>query len=210
MGPNESAARMEIKNSFEVPVGIDRAWDVLTDVRQVAACMPGAELTDEVDDGSYRGNVKVKVGPIALSFAGDARFVELDEVAKRMRMRAKGKELRGRGAAEATVTSQLIANGNATTVDITTEIQLSGSVAQYGRNMISDVSSHLVGQFADCLAVQVAGTKDEAAAATAKADEGVPALRLLLHAVWSAIKRMFRRRDPAAEPVEEGAGHDRR
>jgi carbon monoxide dehydrogenase subunit G len=183
---------VEVKNSFEVPVSIDRAWIVLTDVRQVAECMPGAELTEVLDDGSYRGKVKVKLGPIALSFAGEAHFVELDETAKRILIKAKGREVRGRGGAEATVASHLVASGSSTLVEITTDIHLSGSVAQYGRNMISDVSSRLVGQFADCLATQVAGTEEEAAIAQTKADKGLPALRLLLQALWNGIKRLFR------------------
>jgi carbon monoxide dehydrogenase subunit G len=199
---------VEIKNSFEVPVGIDLAWEVLTDVQRVAGCMPGAELTEVADDGSYRGKVKVKVGPIAMSFAGEARFVELDEASKRMLLKAKGKELRGRGAAEATVTSQLAADGDSTVVDITTDIQLSGTVAQFGRGMIGDVSSHLVGQFADCLATQLAGTREEAAAATAKADEGVPAIRLFMRALWNAIRRLFRPRARVESQTNGPRGDD--
>lgn len=185
---------MEIKNTFEVPVGIERAWAVLTDVEQVAACMPGAELTEAGEDGTYRGKVKVKVGPINLSFSGEAHFEELDESARRMLMKAKGKELKGRGAAEATVTSELIESGDsATEVAITTDLQLSGSVAQYGRNMISDVSSHLVGQFADCLRSQVAGSEEDAQTAVSKAQESVPGIRLFLAALLKAIKRLLRR-----------------
>lgn len=190
---------MEIKNSFEVPVGVDRAWAVLTDVKQVAECMPGAELTEMLDDGSYRGSVKVKIGPIALSFAGEARFTELDEASRRMLIKAKGKELRGRGSAEATVSSQLAASGSSTHVDITTDIQLSGSVAQYGRNMIADVSTRLIDQFADCLATQVVGTEEEVVVAHKKAAKGVPAIRLLLQALWNAIKRVFRSGSPSSD-----------
>ena len=183
---------MEVRNSFEVPVGVDRAWAVLTDVQQVAECMPGAELSETRDDGSYRGNVKVKIGPIALNFAGEARFAEVDEASRTMLIKAKGKELRGRGSAEATVSSRLAASGSSTLVDITTDIHLSGSVAQYGRNMISDVSTRLVDQFADCLAAHLAGTEEEAAVAHEKAAKGVPAVRLLLQALWNSIKRLFR------------------
>jgi carbon monoxide dehydrogenase subunit G len=185
---------VEIKNSFEVPVGVDSTWRLLTDVEKVAACMPGAELTEMSDDGSYKGRVKVKVGPISLSFSGDARFEELDEASKVMKMKAKGKELRGRGAAEATVTSVLTPSGTTSTeVVITTDLQLSGSVAQYGRNMVSDVSTHLVGQFADCLRSQLAGTEEEAQTAIAKAEKGVPGIRLFFSALWAAIKRFFGR-----------------
>jgi carbon monoxide dehydrogenase subunit G len=184
---------VEIKNSFEVPVGVDSTWRLLTDVEKVAACMPGAELTEMSDDGTYKGKVKVKVGPISLSFAGEARFEEMDESSKVMRMKAKGKEMRGRGAAEATVTSVLTPSGTSTAVDITTDLQLSGAVAQYGRNMVSDVSTHLVGQFADCLKSQLAGTEEEAQTALAKADKGISGIRLFFSALWAAIKRFFGR-----------------
>jgi carbon monoxide dehydrogenase subunit G len=185
---------VEIKNSFEVPVDVDGAWVVLTDVERVAKCMPGAELTDASDDGTYRGKVKVKVGPISLSFSGDARFDELDESAKRMRLKAKGREMRGRGAAEATVVSELAPSGDSSTqVVITTDLQLSGAVAQYGRNMMSDVSTHLVGQFADCLRSQLSGTKEEADRAVSAAEKGVPGIRLFLAALWKAVKRLFGR-----------------
>ena len=185
---------MEITNSFEAPVAVDSMWRLLTDVEKVASCMPGAELTEMSDDGTFRGKVKVKVGPISLSFAGEANFEELDESAKRMRMKAKGKELRGRGAAEAMVTSVLTSSGaSSTEVVITTDLKLSGAVAQYGRNMVSDVSTHLVGQFADCLQKQLAGTEEEAQTAVAVADKGVPGIRLLLSALWKAVKRFFSR-----------------
>lgn len=195
---------MEIESVFEVPVSVDRAWVVLTDVEQVAACMPGAELTEVADDGTYQGKVKVKVGPIHLSFAGEARFIDLDKSAKRMRMKAKGKETKGRGSAEATITSQLTAAGDSTRVEITTDVQLSGSVAQYGRNMISDVSTHLVGRFADCLALQLAGGGEQAEAAIARAGKGVPALRLILTALWAVIRRFFRRITGRSNPTDEG------
>jgi carbon monoxide dehydrogenase subunit G len=193
---------VEIKNSFEVPVGVDTAWVVLTDVERVAACMPGAELTEVGDDGIYRGRVKVKVGPISLAFSGEARFEELDEPAKRMLLKAKGREVRGRGAAEATVTSELAPSGSSSTqVEITTDLHLSGSVAQYGRNMLSDVSSHLVGQFANCLRSQLAGSGEEAQAAISEAEKGVPGIRLFLAAFWKAVKRFFRR-------IVGGSGQD--
>lgn len=183
---------MEIKNSFETPAGVDTTWRLLTDVEKVASCMPGAELTEMKDDGTFRGKVKVKVGPISLSFSGEAQFEELDESAKRMRMKAKGKELRGRGAAEAMVTSVLTSSGaSSTEVVITTDLKLTGAVAQYGRNMVSDVSTHLVGQFANCLKSQLAGTEEEAQTAEAEADKGIPGVRLFLSASWKAIKRFF-------------------
>lgn len=185
---------MEIKNSFEVPVGIDATWRLLTDVEKVATCMPGAELTEISDDGVFKGKVKVKVGPISLAFTGQAEFEELDEAGKTMRMKAKGKETRGRGAAQATVLSVLTSSGaSSTEVVITTDLQLSGSVAQYGRNMVSDVSTHLVGQFADCLRSQLAGTQEEAQMAVSKAGKGVPGIRLALSALWKAIRRFFTR-----------------
>lgn len=184
---------MEIKNSFDVPVGVDEAWKLLTDVERVAQCMPGAELTDVGDDGTYKGKIKVKVGPINLSFSGEASFEELDQTAKRMVLKAQGREVRGRGAAQASVVSQLSGNGGSTEVAITTDLQLSGAVAQYGRNMIADVSGHLVGQFSDCLRTQLTGTGEEREAAISKAQQGVPGVKLLLRALWSALKRFGKR-----------------
>jgi hypothetical protein len=109
-------------------------------------------------------------------------------------MKAKGKELRGRGAAEAMVTSVLTPSGaSSTEVVITTDLKLTGAVAQYGRNMVSDVSTHLVGQFADCLKTQLAGTEEEAQTAVSEAEKGVPGIRLFLSALWKAIKRFFGR-----------------
>jgi carbon monoxide dehydrogenase subunit G len=200
---------VEIKNSFEVPVGVDGAWIVLTDVERVAKCMPGAELTDVSEDGAYRGKVKVKVGPISLAFAGEARFDELDEAAKRMKLKAKGREMRGRGAAEASVVSELSPSGDsATQVVITTDLQLSGAVAQYGRNMLSDVSTHLVGQFADCLRSQLSGTGEEAEMAISKAEKGVPGIRLFLKALWNAVKRLFGRLLGRSKSDGGGGGND--
>jgi len=185
---------VEIRNTFEVPVGVDTTWSALTDVERVAQCMPGAELSDVGEDGTYKGKVKVKVGPISMAFAGEAVFVELDEPGKRMKLKAKGRELRGRGAAEATVVSEMTAaGGSKTEVLIITELQLTGSVAQFGRNMISDVSTHLVDQFADCLKSQLAGDGVQAEAAIAKAGKGVPGIRLFFSALGKAIKRFFRR-----------------
>jgi hypothetical protein len=118
----------------------------LTDVGRIAPCLPGARL-DEVVDGEYRGVVRVKVGPITVEYKGVASFAELDEVGRRVVLRAQGRETRGQGNASATVTATLVPVGAATRVAVSTELDISGRVAQFGRGALADVSSKLLGQF---------------------------------------------------------------
>jgi carbon monoxide dehydrogenase subunit G len=145
---------MEIKNEFEVPATKAEAWKLLLDVERVVPCVPGAEITEVVDDSTWKGKMAVKLGPIRLSFAGEVHLEETDEPAGRVEMRAKGQETRGKGNAQANVTSLLEPVEGGTKVSITTDLRLSGPVAQYGRGMIQDVSSKMVDQFAACLASQ--------------------------------------------------------
>jgi carbon monoxide dehydrogenase subunit G len=141
---------MELTHSFTVPVGIDRAWAVLTDVEGIAPCMPGAELR-EVEGDEYRGVVKVKVGPITAQYLGKATITEKDEAGHRIVVRAEGRETRGQGNASANVTATLQADGEATKVDVVTDLNVTGKVAQFGRGVMGDVSNKLLGQFASCL-----------------------------------------------------------
>jgi uncharacterized protein len=157
---------MELTNDFRVNVPVDEAWAVLTDVERIAPCMPGAQLT-EVEGDEYRGNVKVKVGPITAQYKGTARFVEKDDVAHRAVLEATGRDTRGQGNASATVTATLTADGTGTTVTVVTDLTVTGKVAQFGRGVLADVSSKLVGQFVACLESDVlagdaAGNPDDA------------------------------------------------
>lgn len=200
---------MKIDNAFEVPLPIHEAWAVLIDIERIAPCMPGAELTEVIDDRSYKGKVAVRLGPVALSFNGTARFEEIDEADYRARVKAAGTDGKGRGGAQAEVAFELRPKGDFTEVLIHTELQLSGAVAQYGRGsgMISDFSSHLVSQFADSLKRQLAEVADGQATSEAAAEPG-PAARpaaptqpvapisgftLGIRLVWMALSRRIRR-----------------
>ena len=141
---------MELTNEFTVGVPVERAWQVLTDVEGIAPCMPGAEL-QEVAGDEYRGIVKVKVGPITAQYKGAARFVELDEGGRRAVLRAEGRDTRGQGNANATITATLVPDGDGTRVSVLTDLAVTGRVAQFGRGVLADVSAKLLGQFVSCL-----------------------------------------------------------
>ena len=137
---------MELVHEFTVAVPVEQAWDVLTDVARIAPCMPGAELT-EVDGGTYHGQVKIKVGPITAQYKGTASFTEKDEAARRVVLKASGRDTRGQGTAAATVTAAMAEEAGATTVSIVTDLSVSGRVAQFGRGVMGDVSARLLDQF---------------------------------------------------------------
>jgi carbon monoxide dehydrogenase subunit G len=146
---------MKLEQNFTVPVPVEQAWEVLLDLHRVAPCMPGATLTS-VEGDEFTGNVKVKLGPIMLTYNGKGRFVERDEAARRVVIEASGRDTRSAGTAAATVTARLVGDGPETRVDVLTDLSITGKPAQFGRSMISDVSTKLLGQFADCLAGKLA------------------------------------------------------
>jgi uncharacterized protein len=182
---------VRIENSFVVPASPDEAWALMMDVPRIIPCMPGAKLDEEVDDANWRATMAVKLGPISLSFKTDVRREESDEAARRAKLSAKAREARGRGNASATIESSLAPQDGGTRVDIVTELQLAGAVAQYGRGMVQDVSSQLVTQFADCLKAQLVSPPGEAAAAVEAQSKPVGGLRLGLSALWRSIRRLF-------------------
>src|SRR5690349_14604401 len=147
---------MQLEHSFTVPVGVDDAWKVLLDIERIAPCMPGAAV-DTIDGDDFTGTVKVKLGPIGLTYKGKASFVEKDEAAHKAVIRAQGRDARGNGTAAATVTAVLIAEGDTTKVAVTTDLDITGKPAQFGRGVMADVGNKLIGQFADCLAGQLSG-----------------------------------------------------
>ncbi len=161
---------MELTNDFRVGLPVERAWAVLTDVERIAPCLPGAQL-QEVDGEEYRGVVKVKVGPITAQYKGQATFVELDEDGRRAVLRAEGRETRGQGNANATITATLRPDGEGTAVSIVTDLTITGKVAQFGRGVLADVSAKLLDQFVECLERTV-GDDEPAAPAV---DDDVPA-----------------------------------
>ena len=141
---------MQLVNEFRVPVPIGQAWDVLTDVERVAPCIPGAELLG-VDGDDFTGAVKVKVGPITVQYKGNGTFLEKDEAAHRAVIKGTAKETRGQGNASAIITAELKDEGDATACVLTTDLTISGKAAQFGRGVLADVSSNLIGQFAERL-----------------------------------------------------------
>ena len=157
---------MELNNEFRVAVPVAKTWQVLTDVERVAPCIPGAQLLS-VDGDDFTGVVKVKVGPITVSYKGDASFQEKDEAAQRVVIKATGKETRGSGNAAAVVTAQLKDDGtHGTIVSITTDLTVSGKAAQFGRGVLADVSTNLIGQFARNLEADLLGDTATSAAAS--------------------------------------------
>jgi carbon monoxide dehydrogenase subunit G len=155
---------MDLINEFDVKVPVDEAWAVLTDVERIAPCLPGAQLK-EVEGDEYRGIVKVKVGPISAQYSGTATFVERDDVAHRAVLDAKGRDTRGQGNANARITAELTPSGDDSThVVVTTDLTITGKVAQFGRGVLADVSSKLMTQFVENLETTVLGAPDTALA----------------------------------------------
>ena len=145
---------MKIEDQFRVDVPVDEAWKVLLDVERIAPCMPGAQL-QEVEGDEYRGIVKVKVGPITAQYQGVAKIVEADEPTHKVVLQAEGRDTRGQGTASATVTATLTPDGEGTVVEIDTDLNVTGKVAQFGRGVMADVSSKLLGQFVTCLETKI-------------------------------------------------------
>jgi carbon monoxide dehydrogenase subunit G len=154
---------MELTNTFVVSSPIDEMWPILCDIERIAPCMPGAQLT-EVEGEEYRGEVKLKVGPINARFTGTARMVERDDDAHRAVLKASGKDTGGKGNANATITaSASSAADGGTEVTITTDLSITGKVAQFGRSAMNDISNKLLGQFVSCLETRVLAGEDATA-----------------------------------------------
>jgi hypothetical protein len=141
---------VELNNEFEVSAPIEKAWAVLTDVERIAPCLPGAQL-QEIEGEEYRGIVKVKVGPITAQYKGAATFMEKDDAAHKAVLKADGRDTRGAGNASAFITAQLTPIGDRTKVAVTTDLTVTGKVAQFGRGVMADISAKLMTQFADNL-----------------------------------------------------------
>lgn len=178
---------MDLSNEFTVDVPIERAWAVLTDVETIAPCLPGAQL-QEIAGDEYRGIVKVKVGPITAQYKGKAHFVEQDESNYRVVLKGEGRDTRGQGNASALITAQMVAAGpTSTTVTVTTDLTVTGKVAQFGRGVMADVSGKLMTQFAQNLSstVLAPSTGEPAAAEEVLVVEEVP-----LAAEASAVRKL--------------------
>jgi hypothetical protein len=191
---------MLIKNDFEVAEPVDKVWQFFDDIPQVATCLPGAELTSVLSTGDlggekYQGRVAVRMGPVRLRFAGTAEITERDEAARRVVVHAAGAEEKGRGQASMVVTALLTRASRGTKVEVTQDLQLSGAAAQYGRGMISDVTSVLMRDFSANMQdrierIERGESPEQIAAAAATPASG---LAIGLRAAMMALTRVFRR-----------------
>jgi uncharacterized protein len=199
---------MQLENSFTVPAPPDVAWGILLDVPRIAPCMPGAELTETVGERTYKGNAKLRVGPVSLMFSGEAEISDIDEANRTATVQAKGNDTKGRGAASATVVFKLVADGDASRVDITSDIDLTGSIAQYGRasGLIDAIAGQIISDFAKNLETEIGSagglaTPEEAVseadgtdssapapAAATSTDNSISGISLFFRALWSMIR----------------------
>ena len=204
---------MKLEHSFDVAAPLERVWQKLIDVEQVAPCLPGAEITEAGEDGTYHGTFSVRLGPTTAAYRGQLAMDEVDEAAHRVVMRASGQDKRGQGSAKATIVSTMSEQAGVTKVEVETDFTITGRLARFGRGgMIEDVSNRLLRDFSTCLQRSIEGPPPEAGAAAAQAPEpdagtqpsappppGPPppkpvgGFSLLMGALWDRIRRLFRR-----------------
>jgi carbon monoxide dehydrogenase subunit G len=202
---------MEFDNSFEVPLPPTEAWKVLLDIERIAPCMPGAELTEVLGDNSYKGRIGVRLGPVALTFAGIVKFEEIDAANRTARVSAQGTDAKGRGGANAASVFRLEPAGSGSKVLVHTNLTLSGSVAQYGRGVgiIQATAAQLMNQFAKSLKEKLAQEMPATAAVSpipmqsssspsivppaAPAAKPISGFALMASVIWNWITGLFRR-----------------
>ena len=195
---------MLIKNDFEVAEPVEKVWQFFQNIPQVAACLPGAELTEDLGGEKYKGRVAVRMGPVKLQFAGTADITERDEAANRVVVHASGADERGRGQASMVVTATLARAGRGTRVDVTQDLQLSGAAAQYGRGMIGDVTSVLMRDFSANMQDRISRmdrgeSAEQVATATAAPASGfLIGLRAARMALFRVFRRFFAPYQPAS------------
>ncbi len=201
---------MEFDNTLEVPLPPAETWKVLLDIERIAKCIPGATLTEVVDENTYKGKVAVRLGPVALSLAGHARLEEIDHTHHKARVRAHGSDPKGRGSSDSVIDFRLEPAGAGTRVLIHSEVKLSGSIAQYGRGsgMIQSFASQVINQFGEALKAELALAPAAEAAAQPVQPAGaavdakpapppvkpISGLTLLARSLWESIVRRFRRK----------------
>lgn len=197
---------MLVSNEFEVKQPLDKVWEFFQDVPAVAACLPGAELTEDLGDDHFAGRVGLRMGPVKLEFAGKAHVVERDEAAKRLILDASGADQKGRGNVDMRVTAALTGENGGTRVTVDQDLQIAGAAAQYGRGMITDVSSVLMKQFAANMQSGIEARERGESISGAKEASG---FAIGVRAVQLALMRVFRRfflpYDPAQFPSRGGA-----
>jgi len=162
---------MELNHSFMVPVGADTAFEVLTDIERIAPCMPGASV-DSVDGDEFTGSVKVKVGPMQVTYRGKAKYAEVDRDNHSAVIEARAQETRGSGTANATISARLDEKGEEETeVIVVSNLSITGRPAQFGRGVMNEVGSKLLNQFADCLSTKLSGEDEPEEEAVEEATE---------------------------------------
>ena len=186
---------MLISNEFEVDHPLDRVWDFFRDIPQVAKCLPGTELDEQIGEDHYAGGVIIGLGPVKLNFDGNAKIVDRNEDAHTIKVDAAGAEKKGRGQAAMVVDADLVATRSGTRVGVAMDLQLSGAAAQYGRGLVSDVTAVLLDDFASNAqarldAIAAGRNPDEVGAAASSSPSG---LAIGLRAFRLALARVFRR-----------------
>ena len=184
---------MLIKNDFEVAQSVDKVWRFFDDIPQVAACLPGAELTEDLGDDTYKGKVAVRMGPVKLQFAGTAAIKERDEAGRRIVVDAAGADEKGRGQAAMMLTARLAPIAAGTKIEVAQDLQLSGAAAQYGRGMISDVTSVLMRDFATNMQNRISAIDRGVASDRITTAAPASGFAIGLRAAWMALKRVARR-----------------
>jgi uncharacterized protein len=205
---------VKLEQSFEVRAPVERVWETLIDIERVAPCLPGAEITEAGEEGTYRGTFSVRLGPTTAAYRGELSMEQVDEGAHRVVMRASGQDRRGQGSAKATIASTLRQEDDVTKVEVETDFTITGRLASFGRGgMIQDISNRLLGDFADCLRQQIeapqaaepnpvdavlAATPEGAAAAPPAAGAPTTAspvggFSLFFRALLDRLRRAFRR-----------------
>ena len=183
---------MLIKNEFEVAAPLEKVWDFFGNIPQVATCLPGTELTEDLGDDKYKGQVAIRMGPVRMQFGGTAAITERDETAHKIVVDASGAEAKGRGQASMVVTATLTRAGRGTKVLVAQDLQLAGAAAQYGRGMITDVSSVLMSDFARNMADRIDRAERGESLDNVRASSA-SGLALGLRAARMALARVFRR-----------------
>jgi carbon monoxide dehydrogenase subunit G len=191
---------MKLEHSFQVKAPLATVWARLIDVQQVAPCLPGAEISEAGDDGSYRGTFSVRLGPTTAVYSGELAMDEVDEAARRVVMRASGRDKRGQGSAKASIVSWMTEDAGVTTVEVETDFTITGRLASFGRGgMIQDVSDRLLRDFSECLQKSIEAPAPTAPATNERVAQERPAAKplggfsLALRALWDRLRRLFRR-----------------
>jgi carbon monoxide dehydrogenase subunit G len=183
---------VRLEHGFEVDAPLEQVWEALIDVERVAPCLPGAEISEAGEGGSYRGTFSVRLGPTTAAYRGELSMEEVDQAAHRAVMRASGQDKRGQGSANATIVSRLHEDAGVTKVDVETDFTITGRLARFGRGgMIEDVSNRLLRDFADCLRSRI----ESAGAGQAPRPDAKPVggLSLFLRALLDRFRRALRR-----------------